>query len=174
MHILIVGAKGIGKSTLIDKIITALNMPLWGFYTKKETHLTDSKLGEPIYIYEPDKRGIPLTEHLVGYCSNQHTTAYVERFDSFAKAHLQSPPQDHLIVMDEIGFMESKAEAFREAILSILDGTNLTIAAVKDKNTEFLNQVRNHPNCKCFYITAENRDELYEIVMQAILCNRKI
>lgn len=168
MHILIVGAKGVGKSTLIDKLVHALNMPVWGFYTKKETHLANPDLGEPVYIYEADKRGIPLPENLVGYCMNQHATAYLERFNAFADTHLQAPPASHVIVMDEIGFMESKAAVFREAILKLLDGDSLTIAAVKDKDTDFLTQVRTHPNCKCFYITIENRDEMFDQVIAYI------
>ena len=165
-HILIVGSKGVGKSTLISRVVDTLDMPVWGYYTQKESCQADDKLGEPVYIYEAGKPRIQTTENLVGHCSNQHATPYVECFNDFAKKHLQTPPTDALIVMDEIGFMETKAENFRAAIIKLLDGKQLTIAAVKDKDTEFLKQVRNHPNCKCFYITPENRDILYKEVMK--------
>jgi hypothetical protein len=67
--------------------------------------------------------------------------------------------------MDEIGFMESKAEVFCKAILKLLDGHIPVIAAVKDKNTPFLNQVKSHPNCRVFYIREDNRNELFEEVL---------
>ena len=46
-----------------------------------------------------------------------------------------------------------------------MDGDIPVIAAVKEKSTPFLDQVKNHPNCKCFFINEENRDELTEIVI---------
>lgn len=36
MHILIVGPRQVGKSTLIDKVLKAAGRPVWGFETKKE------------------------------------------------------------------------------------------------------------------------------------------
>ena len=165
-HILIVGEQGVGKSTLIARLVDELNMPVWGYYTKKESHLADETFGEPVYIYEADKPQTQTDENLVGYCKNRHAVSDIARFDAFAEAHLQIPPTDHLIVLDEIGFMESKAMGFRDAILKLLDGSTHVIAAVKDKDNEFLHEVRKHPNCKCFHITSENRDILYKDVLK--------
>lgn len=165
-HILIVGEQGVGKSTLIARLIYELNMPFWGYYTKKESHLADEILGEPIYIYEAGKPRKQTPENLVGYCKNRHAAPDIARFNDFAVKHLQTPPADHLIIMDEIGFMESKAADFRDAILKLLDGKSPVIAVVKDKDTEFLHTVRNHPNGKCFHITSENRDILYKEVLK--------
>ena len=62
--------------------------------------------------------------------------------------------------------MESKEKAFCDAVLERLDGDIPILAAVKDKEIPFLNQVRNHPNCKCFFITEENRDKLVDEVLE--------
>ena len=67
--------------------------------------------------------------------------------------------------MDELGFMESKAENFCSTVLRYLDGDIPIIAAVKDKSTPFLDAVKSHPNCKCFFISEENREELAEEVL---------
>ena len=73
--------------------------------------------------------------------------------------------------MDEIGSMESKSTIFCDTILRILSEPIPVLAAVKDKDTEFLQQVRNHPNCQCFYITKENRDDLLQEVLTLIKSN---
>ena len=39
MHALIVGPRRVGKSTLIRKVIEALDCPVTGFETKKESNL---------------------------------------------------------------------------------------------------------------------------------------
>ncbi len=161
MHILIVGARGVGKSTLIRRILGELNCSVSGFETKKEP-----LPGGPVYISEAGKMHERSEENLVGYCVNQKPTVFSEAFDRFAEK-LAAPAAD-VIVMDEIGFMESEAKTFCDAIMRLLDGCVPVIAAVKDKDTAFLNAVRSHRNAKCFYITPENRDALFSQVSELI------
>lgn len=75
-------------------------------------------------------------------------------------------PNGHIVLLDEVGFMEASSKAFCSAVLSLLDGDIPVLAAVKDKEIPFLEQVRNHPKGKCFYITEENRDELFAEVLE--------
>lgn len=164
MHILIVGARGVGKSTLIRRVLKELNVSVCGFETKKEDHLEDPEYGSPVYIYEADKPHEQHPENLVGYCKNKHPLVYKETFDRYAQTLREVPETPEVILMDEIGFMESLSEEFQSAILSHLEGDRLVIAAVKHKDTPFLQQVRSHPNCRCFTITPENRDALKEEV----------
>ena len=76
-----------------------------------------------------------------------------------------SVAENAVVELDEIGFLEANAENFCQAVLHLLDGRNPVIAAVKNREHPFLDAVRNHPNARCFYITAENRDALYEEVL---------
>ena len=71
--------------------------------------------------------------------------------------------------MDELGFMEAKAEAFTRAVLETLDGDIPVIAAVKARfDIPFLDAVRAHPKGKLSMITKENRDQLYEELLPVI------
>lgn len=160
MHALIVGARRVGKSTLIGRVLQELNRPLFGFETKKEDALADEINGSPIYIYEAGKEHLRTEENLVGYCLNRHSAPLIDGFDRYA-AKLRAPvPEGCIVKMDEIGFMESKSEAFCKAVMTLLDGSTPVLAAVKDKDVPFLEVVRAHPNARCFYITPENRDTL--------------
>lgn len=166
MHALIVGPRQVGKSTVINKVLKSLDRPVWGFATKKESDLLDPKLGHPIYIYDAAGPRTQTKENLVGYCFNHCPLVYTEVFENHAK-RLQTPPEKgSIILMDELGFMESRAEDFCKVVLKHLDGDIPVIAAVKDKSTVFLDAVKNHPNCKCFFISEENRDELAEQVIE--------
>lgn len=162
MHAMIVGANGTGKSTLIRHVLQALSVPIFGFETVKEDSLEEPDLGSPIYIYEAGKEHIQTSKNLVGYCHKQKSSAIPTGFDHFAPLLLCPPPDRHLIMMDEIGFMESKSELFCQAILSVLDGDIPVIAAVRDKNVPFLETVRSHPKAHVFRITQENRLSLYD------------
>ncbi len=156
-----------GKSTLIRRVLASLDRPVFGFETKKEDALADEVLGSPIYIYEAGKPHTRSEENLVGHCKDQHPTTRKEAFDRYAQ-RLRAPAENGIIVLDELGFMETASEDFCEAVLHLLDGQTPVIAAVKDKELPFLNKVRSHENAKCFHITRENRDTLLAQVQEFI------
>ena len=167
-HALIVGAQGVGKSTLIKRVLRELSLPISGYETKKEDGLADPALGTPIYIYPAGTEHVQAPERLLGYRACKNPVTFTEAFDRFAE-RLNSETDAGIVVLDEIGFMESGAESFRAAILKKLDGDVPVIAAVKNVDTPFLCQVREHPNCRCFHINEENRDALFPQVLAFLL-----
>lgn len=164
-HALIVGARGIGKSTLINRVLQELDCSVSGFQTRKEKDLETPQLGTPVYIYDAARPHVQGADNLLGYCRNRRPDGCEAVFDRYAYLVSEAPKQGEVILMDEIGIMESSSEAFCSAILSVLDGEVPVIAAVKFNETPFLDAVRSHPNCKCFWITPENRDALYGEVL---------
>ena len=165
MHALIVGDRGVGKSTLIHRVLKNLNRTVFGFETKKEEQLEDPIRGCPIYIYDAGKAHFQTPNNLIGYHKERDIPAITAAFDRYASKLLEVTPEDAVVELDEIGFLEAKSDAFCQAVLHLLEGKNPLIAAVKNREHPFLDAVRNHPNARCFYITAENRDALYEEVL---------
>ena len=165
MHALIVGDRGVGKSTLIRRVLKELNCPISGFETKKEAQPEDPLLGCPIYIYEAGKPHRRTPENLIGYHRAADPVAVTAAFDRYAPKLLEPMPEAVLVKLDELGFLEAGSEAFCRAVLRLLDGDRPVIAAVKDRDVPFLNAVRAHPAARCFQITEENRDALYEEVL---------
>lgn len=157
-----------GKSTLIGRVLDAIDRPVSGFETKKQTDLEEALRGSPIYIYDARCPRVQTPNNLVGYCKDHHFQVDTEIFDRFAEKLRKPVPAGGVVLLDEVGFMESKAEKFCAAIFDLLDGDIPVIAAVKDKDTPFLEAVRSHPKAKCFYITKENRDALYLQVLDFV------
>lgn len=165
MHILITGDRGVGKSTLIRRLLAELNRPVFGFETKKEELPEDPLLGCPIYIYDAGSPRIRTPDNLIGFHRQPDPSAVTAAFDRYAPRLMVPVPEGAVVELDEIGFLEAKSEAFCRAVMRLLDGTAPVIAAVKNRDEPFLNAVRSHPNARVFSITPENRDQLYEEVL---------
>ena len=161
-HLLITGKIGSGKSTLISKILIGLNQPVYGFITKKEK--PDFSGNSYVYIHDPNQPRKYTKENCVGICTINGSIGFPEIFDHHAVL-LNDIPEDSLVVMDELGVMESEAFLFCKTVLSVLDGNFHVIASVKPKNTPFLNAIQNHPNAKLYSIDTKNRNSLYEEIM---------
>ena len=165
MHALIVGDRGVGKSTLIRRVLNELNQPVFGFETKKEETLEDPIRGCPIYIYDAGKAHCRTAENFIGYHRDTDFHTFTAAFDRYAPKLTGDIPQSAIVELDEVGFLEAKSEAFCQAVLQLLDGDSPVVAAVKNRDIPFLTQIREHPKARCFYITPDNRDALYEEVL---------
>lgn len=171
-HILICGEKGVGKSTLIRRLVEEARLTVGGFCTKMDENAEGAM--RPIYIYpaslptDQRKRG---KENLVGRCGNfgRQKEIFPEVFNALGTAYLQGTPSCQVIIMDELGFMESDAQAFRRAVLQTLDGETPVLAAVKNRmNVEFLRQVCAHPRAEVVPINPENREELFRALLPVV------
>jgi nucleoside-triphosphatase len=91
-------------------------------------------------------------------------------FNNLGVRILRDARESSLIVMDELGFMESEALAFREEVLRLLDGDAPVLGVLKSKHTPFLDQVRVHTAVKIIEVTEKNRDEIPQMLTEIFGC----
>ena len=166
-HILICGEVGVGKSTLIQRLLAHSSRPRYGFITKKLE--PDENGFHPIYIHPAGAiERVYNEQNLVGTCDRRIHNINLDAFNTLGVRYLVAKP-DGILLMDELGFMEAKAEAFTRAVLDALDGDIPVIAAVKARfDIPFLNDVRAHSKGQLYMITQENRDQVYEELLPII------
>lgn len=170
IHILISGERGVGKSTLIEKLLSASTRPRYGFVTKMLPAGPDGF--RPVYIHpagQPTAERVYAAENCVGDCDSRTHRPNLDAFNTLGVRYIERARPDGIIVMDELGFLEAQADAFTAAVLAALSGDVPVIAAVKSRtDVPFLNAVRSAPKAQVFYITPENRDDLYETLLSRI------
>lgn len=164
-HALIVGEPGVGKSTLIHRVRQMLSVPVIGFETEKEPSLAVKNRGIPVYIHKIGKSREYTAENLVAYVGTGKPEIFPHIFEDFSWQVEACREGSGLIVMDELGFLESASPRFCNAVLGLLAGDTPILAAVKPKDTEFLRAVRSHPNCRVFRIDRKNRETLLRDVL---------
>ena len=160
MNILITGAIGVGKSTLIKKLIADTKAPMYGFFTEKMK--ADESGNAKVYIRGIRDAAIHREEDVVGICADNGAKGRAEVFDRRGVQLISNIPNDAIIIMDELGFLESAATQFCNTVIRRLNEPRLVIAAVKQTNTAFLEKVRMQPNSNVYTMTVDNRDDLYE------------
>lgn len=165
-HTLIISPRDCWKHDFIRRVVAASGRPVMGYETQRRYDITLSNLGNPIYIHPFGGVHHFSNDNLVGYCINHKPHTVPGVFNRFAPLLMQPVPKDGILAFDEIGFLEAQEQTFCDAILTRLDGDIPVIATMKDKEIPFLMQVRNHPNCRCFYLTRDNHDALFEDVME--------
>jgi len=167
MNILLTGSVQIGKTTLLNTVIKTINTNVHGFYTKpyfEDGLVIGYKMFDYTKTIDPFIIGIkdtpsscqPITENF----ENEGVSILSRALESNA-----------VIILDELGILESKAVKFREKIIDCLDSKNLVIGVIKKKHSTFLNQIRERKDVIIIDVTLINRDFLIDEIMSLLKKN---
>ena len=160
MHIFLTGDVQVGKSTVIQKVVSNLGPSLGGFRSgfgpnrgqpDRQVYLWDAG-GEPVYD----------EDHVVVRFRSRIPEVLTDRFDTLGVEILRQARQRQadLILMDECGRFEGQAAAFQAEIFAALDGAIPVLGVVRQGFHGWLDDLRRHPKVTLLPVTADNRDVL--------------
>lgn len=168
-HLLITGDIGVGKSTLVQRLLSHCSQKRQGFYTNRIQRSVDGLYHVYIHDASAPVRNFENT-NCIGMCNQAGVMkVYPQVFESVGH-QLLDLTNDAVVIMDELGFMETQAEGFCKSVLEVLDGNIPVLAVVKNKQTSFLDAVRTHKNTNLFHVTPENREKLYQLLIPYVSC----
>lgn len=156
MKLVIEGCSGSGKTTAIRRLLRGVCRPVWGLWSEKLPPQEDG--AAPVYLHScraPVSYG---TENQIGACRNRRAQSFPEVFETLGAAALREIPAGSLVVLDEIGVMESEARQFQAELFRLLDGDYDVIAAIRDKHTPLLDAIRAHPQVRRVSAEAANTE----------------
>lgn len=153
--LLLTGRPGIGKTTVIRKVVEELDVPASGFYTE-EIRDDERRKGFRIVAFDGWTRVMAHVEIEGGPRVSRYGVD-VEAVDEVVE---RLPDDAPLYVIDEIGRMECFSDAFVELVRGLLRSGVPLVATVSQRAGGFVAEVRDHPRAELVSVTRRNRDRL--------------
>ncbi|KAF5769079.1 putative nucleoside-triphosphate phosphatase [Helianthus annuus] len=169
---LVTGSPGVGKTTLIAKIVETLkssnpNLKIQGFFTR-EMRQEGERVGFEVVTL--DGRTAPLASINTSSAESNRWPMVgkykvdVASFESLALPELQVKEDTDLFVIDEVGKMELFSSLFFPAVLRVLESNKPFLATIPvpkaGRNIPAVARLKNHPGATVFSLTKSNRDAM--------------
>jgi len=157
-NILLTGRPGVGKTTVIRRVVERLDgWRICGF-TTQEVRRSGRRTG--FQVVTLDGQAGRLAE--VGFVSPYRVGRYgvdLEGFECVALPALEAPEVD-LVVVDEIGKMECFSLAFQQAVKRALGGPIPVLGTIGQGGGPFMREIRNRGDLQLLEVTRAGRMDL--------------
>ncbi len=165
-NLLLTGPPGCGKTTVIEKVVTALPSGAAGGFLTRELRQRRERVGFEVRTLAGESA---VLAH-VDMASRHRVGRYgvdVAAFERVGVAALEEAiAAGRLVIVDEIGKMELLSERFRRALLAALDGPNSLLATISARPHPWCDQIKARPDVELWTVTLQNRDALPKRVLE--------
>lgn len=165
-NILITGAPGIGKTTLIHRVAEKLQgLHPVGFYT------TEIRIGGVRKGFELIGLGRKKVKRVLAHVDLESAFRVgkygvdIESFEALLSTIAFFDHEPELIVIDEIGKMECFSARFRILIEEILESEKRVVATIALRGSGLIADIKKRRDVRLYQITRQNRDALVQDVL---------
>ena len=160
MHVFLQGERNIGKSTVVSRTIDMLQvrepLVLRGFFT------WNGGKGDPHVYMRPAQRD---REREVFRIASWDKTkgalvCDLQVFEQVGTSLLKKCPDTGLVVMDELGFLESGAAGFIQAVMDTIAGSVPVLGVLRLGGIPWHETIKQNPSVSLFDVDRENRGTL--------------
>jgi nucleoside-triphosphatase len=162
--ILLTGKPGVGKSTVVKRIIDNISEKVGGFYTR-EVRENSIRLGFEIVTLSGEVARLAVKSPKPMFSNEATFGHYKVNLDALITIGIpalqNAASMGQIVIIDEIGPMELLSEEFRETVDEILNNnTLLVVGTIVERSYEFSDAVKANPRVILKYVTTENRKKL--------------
>lgn len=167
-NILICGPPGVGKTTLIKKILEKLNLKAGGFYTE-EIKENNRRVGFKIISLD-NQKGILAHISIKGAKRVGRYGVNIDDLEGIGVKSLgRALRNEDLVIIDEIGKMEIFSDKFKEKVLDRLHSEKFVLATIGIGGDKYISRIKERDDVIVFEMNRENRDRLIDRISSLIL-----
>jgi len=167
VNVLLTGRPGIGKTTLIKRLIEATPLSKGGFYTE-EVREKGQRVGFSLTTLDGKESVLAHVE----IKSQYRVGRYGVDIDTFEAIGVESITKaistNEIIIIDEIGRMELFSRKFREIVLQALK-TGRVVATIKKGRGYFIDEIKSRKDARVIEVNPENRETLLSSLAQTVI-----
>ena len=157
--VLLTGRPGVGKTTAIRRIVAASGREAGGFYTQ-EIRAGGRRQGFKIITLD-GREAILAHVTIKGPPRVGKYGVDLAALESVGVGSIYSAiEQGMLVVIDEIGPMEIRSAAFREAVHAALRSGSPVLGSIMQRPDPFADAIKALPGVTVLEVTRQNRDDL--------------
>lgn len=165
-NILITGPPRCGKSTLIEKVVSRIERPVTGFFTR-EIKGKGRRVGFSINTLD-GREGILAHENIKSQLRVGKYGVNLKDIEAIAVPSIMPTRKEQIVVIDEIGKMECFSRLFKETLIRVLDSPNWIIGSIAQKGGLFIQRIKQRDDVMLIMITTQNRDILVDQILDSI------
>jgi len=165
--ILLTGRPGVGKTTVIKRVVEQLGSRAGGFYTaeiRKSGRRQGFKIvtldGQEGILSHVDIRGQPRVSRYGVNLGDLEEVGVAALRRAIAEADL--------IVVDEIGKMELFSDEFRQAVAEAIEGEKPVLATVMASPEPWVDALKGLPQVTVLEVTRDNRERMVPLVVELL------
>lgn len=168
----VTGASGLGKTTVVLKVIDALKMRKYsvGGMISKEVREEGERVGFEIVDLASGRTGwLAHIERESGPRIGRYRVDSEDLEEVGVKSLLNALGSSDVVVCDEVGPMELTSERFREAVDKIVHSSTPVLGTLHQKYaSDLIPELRDAEDLHIFRLTARNRDALPYLLSRRI------
>jgi len=166
-NILISGRPGIGKTSVILKVVQQFRGRIGGFITR-EIKKSGKRIGFELETLD-GKKGILAHIDVKSPYKVSKYGVNIEDLEKIGVRSINNAMKDcELIVIDEIGKMELFSTYFKNAVLDAFNRDIKVLATITQSNLPFVKEIKERKDVKIFGVTIKNREHLHKEILHSL------
>ncbi len=168
-NLLLTGLPGVGKTTVIRKVLDSLppQLKVDGFFTE-EVREGGERIGFQIVTIDGQRAWLARK----GFSSPRRVGKYGVDVEAIERVIIptlnRAVAQADLIVIDEIAKMELSHPAFAEVVWKCLESSKPVLGVIQRSQLPFIEKVKARADTVVWEVTPQNRNKLPEQIAEAI------